>query len=254
MAKMKIALQVYTIREHLQDVAGFASSMAQVADIGYRFVELAGVGDDVPLEDQKRVCDDCGLTVISSHTPYGQFQDGLESVIAKHQLLGAKFAGLGGLPGSARTAEGYAQAATEMEQWAVNLAEHGITLFYHNHHLEFEKLGGRLVMDILFGDTSPRVTSELDTYWVQYGGASPAAWIKKLAGRVPLLHCKDFEMLEGTATFAEVGRGNLDWPAIFEAAETAGTQYLIVEEDRCTRPCMESIEISYKNLRSMGFE
>jgi sugar phosphate isomerase/epimerase len=252
MSDMKVTLQVYTIREHLKDLEGFTASMAKVAEIGYKYVELAGVGASVSAEDQKKVCDANGLAIVSSHTPYNQFADDMAGVVAKHQLLGAKFTGVGGLPGELRSAEGYASAAAQMDEWAAALAEHGIGFAYHNHHMEFQKFDGRLAMDILFESTSPKLTSELDLYWVQYGGASPVTWINKLAGRVPLLHFKDYEVIGGEPTFAEVGEGNLDWPAILVAAEAAGTQYVIVEEDTCTRPCIESIEISYKNLQAMG--
>jgi sugar phosphate isomerase/epimerase len=52
--------------------------------------------------------------------------------------------------------------------------------------------------------------------------------------------------------FAEVGEGVLDWDAIFRAADAAGTQWLIVEQDQCRRPVFESITISYRNVRKMG--
>ena len=139
-----------------------------------------------------------------------------------------------------------------MGEWAEKLAEVGLGFAYHNHHMEFQKFDGRFAMDILFDGTSPKLTSELDVYWVQYGGASPVAWIDKLAGRLQLLHCKDYAIIEHDPTFAEVGEGNLEWPAIFAAAAKAGTEYLIVEEDTCTRPCMESVAISFKNLQAFG--
>lgn len=249
---MKVALQVYTIREHLQDLAGFTDSMAKVAEIGYRYVELAGVGAAVSIEDQKKVCDANGLTIVATHTGYDGYRDDLAGVIAKHELLGASYAGVGGLPGELRTGEGYAQAAVEMSGWADKLAEAGLGFVYHNHHLEFQKFDGRPAMDILFEGSSANLGSELDVYWVQYGGASPVAWINKLAGRVPLVHAKDYAIIEREPTFAEVGEGNLEWPAIIAASEAAGAKYLIVEEDTCTRPSMESIAISFKNLQAMG--
>jgi len=251
LAEMKVALQVYTIREHLGDAAGFTDAMKKVREIGYEYVELAGVGD-VSLADQKRICDEAGLTIIASHTGYGAFAADLDAVIADHKLLAAEYAIVPGLPGELRNAEGYAQAAAAMTAWSETLAEAGIGLAYHNHDMEFEKFGGRLAMDILFQDSGPKVGSELDLYWVQHGGASPVAWIKRLAGRLPLLHLKDFEIRDGEQLFAEVGEGNLEWDAIFAAASEAGTKWLAVEEDRCTRPSMESIAISFRNLHAMG--
>jgi sugar phosphate isomerase/epimerase len=66
-----------------------------------------------------------------------------------------------------------------------------------------------------------------------------------------VLHIKDMEPGE-EQFFAEVGEGILDWEAIFSAAAAAGTQWLVVEQDRCRRPVFESIAISYRNLQTMG--
>jgi len=252
LAEMKVALQVYTIREHLQDLAGFADAMKKVREIGYESVELAGAGRDVSLEDQKRVCDENGLAVIAMHTGYGAFCDDLDAVIANHKLLGAEYAILPGLPGELRNAEGYAKVAAQMTEWSEILDRASLGLAYHNHDMEFEKFDGRLAMDILFEDAGPKVGSELDLYWVQHGGASPVTWITKLAGRVPLLHLKDYAIIDRQPTFAEVGEGNLEWNAIFAAAREAGTKWLAVEEDTCTRPSMESVAISFRNLHGMG--
>jgi sugar phosphate isomerase/epimerase len=251
MSELNVALQVYTIREHLKDRAGFTDAMQKVSEIGYRNVELAGVGD-VSLEDQRKVCDDNGLSIVATHTGYGEYKDNLSGVVDKHKLLGAPFAGIGGLPGDLRNGEGYKQAADEMTAWAETLGEAGLRFVYHNHDQEFQKYDGTLAMDVIFSDANPNVCSELDLYWVQHGGANPVSWIKKLAGRVPLIHAKDYAIIDKQPTFAEVGEGNLEWPAIIDAAKEAGSEWFIVEEDRCTRPCMEAIAISFRNMQAMG--
>ena len=63
---------------------------------------------------------------------------------------------------------------------------------------------------------------------------------------------EDFVMHENQAMFAEVGEGNLDWPEIIKASREAGVRYYIVEQDRSLRNPLESIQISYRNLRAMG--
>ena len=95
------------------------------------------------------------------------------------------------------------------------------------------------------------MNSELDTYWVQFGGCDPAAYVRKLAGRVPLVHVKDMTAGADRA-FAEVGEGILDFKSIFAEAEKAGTEWYIVEQDSCARPPIESVAISLRNLKAMG--
>ena len=99
---------------------------------------------------------------------------------------------------------------------------------------------------------------ELDTYWVQHGGADPAAWIRRLKGRMPVVHLKDMTVsAEGwnvKQLMAEVGEGNLNWPAILDACHAAGVRWYAVEQDICPRDPFESLKISYENLRKMGLE
>src|SRR5438552_528648 len=98
------------------------------------------------------------------------------------------------------------------------------------------------------GDT---LRAELDTYWLQAAGASPATWLRKLKGRVPLVHLKDMTVVDGRAAQTEVGNGNLDWPEILSACREAGAEWLIVEQDETERDPIESLTVSYRNLADL---
>ncbi len=252
MSEMKVGLQLYTIRDHLKTLEGFAEAMKKVADIGYRYVELAGVGP-IDLEDQKQVCDDNGLSIVATHTRYTEFRDAMEAVIDKHKLLGAEYAAIPALPSDFRNADGYERFGREATDFAQQLDEAGLGFAYHNHNFEFEKYGDRLGLEILAEESDPDLVGiELDLFWVQHGGASPVAWMRRLSGRIQMVHLKDFEIYDGEQLDAEVGEGNFEWDDIFDAAREAGTRYLIVEQDFCRRPSLESVEISFKNLQAMG--
>jgi sugar phosphate isomerase/epimerase len=96
--------------------------------------------------------------------------------------------------------------------------------------------------------------AEIDVYWIQAGGGDPAAWIRKCAGREPLLHLKDMAVGPGREQrMAEIGEGNMNWSAILQAAEESGVEWYLVEQDHCYgRDPFESLAISYRNLRAMG--
>src|SRR5437870_2072926 len=124
-------------------------------------------------------------------------------------------------------------------------------LCYHNHAFELDRFNGRTGLDILFGAADPDlVHAEIDMYWIQYGGGDPVEMVRRFAGRAPLIHLKDMAA-DGTRTFAEVGEGIMDWPAILAASQSAGAQWYIVEQDTCRRSPFESIEISLRNLRRL---
>jgi sugar phosphate isomerase/epimerase len=124
-----------------------------------------------------------------------------------------------------------------------------LQLAYHNHAFELQRWEGQTGLETLFAATTAEtLQAEPDTYWLQYGGANPAAWVRRLRGRVPLLHLKDMAVDRGQPVQVEVGEGNLDWVEILGAAREAGTEWLIVEQDESQRDPMESLAISYRNL------
>jgi sugar phosphate isomerase/epimerase len=121
-------------------------------------------------------------------------------------------------------------------------------LCYHNHHQEFRKFDGRTILERIF-DGAPHLQGEPDTYWVQYGGSDPVRWCERLAGRLPLIHLKDFVInQENQPVFCEVGSGNLDFPRIVQAAEKSGCQWFIVEQDTTPGDPVDSLAESFRYL------
>jgi len=226
--------------------------MKKVREIGYEALQLSALGP-IDTKELKKILDGEGLTVCATHTSYERMRDEPQAVIDEHNLLECKHAAIGGLPGEYRNAEGYAKFAKEASEVARKLKEGGLTFSYHNHSFELEKFNGRTGLAILYEESDQEVfNAEIDTYWIQHGGGDSADWILKMKGRVPLIHLKDMVVLGGKQIMAEVGEGNLNWPAILDACKEAGTQWYLVEQDTCQRNPFESLAISLKNLKSMG--
>ena len=135
----------------------------------------------------------------------------------------------------------------------------GKYFMYHNHAKEFIKFDGKNVLEHLAEDfTADELGFILDTFWVQAGGADPAAWIEKLSGRLPVIHLKDYAFSDTFKEFndniAVVGEGNINFDRVFKAAEGAGVKYMLVEQDNCHgEDPFDCITRSYKYLKSCGF-
>jgi sugar phosphate isomerase/epimerase len=249
-----VAAQMYTLREFTKTPADIASSLKRVSEIGYRAVQLSGLGPIEPAE-VKAICDGEGLAICATHVSYDRLRDETDAVIKEHNVLDCKYPAIGGLPQPYREdgATGFIKFAKEASEIGRKLADAGLTFGYHNHSFELEKFDGRTALQILFDESDPEVFQfEIDVYWIQHGGADPAAWIRKVKGRADLIHVKDMEIKGREQLFSEVGEGNLNWPSILEACRESGTRWYIVEQDRCQRDPFESLAISFKNLAEMG--
>ncbi len=243
-----IALQLYTVRDFMQTIEETPVTLNKVAEIGYSAVETAGYGQMEP-DAFRAACDEAGLDIIAAHSGWDGMNDDPQGTIELMNTLGAGLIGCG-CPQDMRSEDGYAEFAQKTAEIGKALQEGGVTFQYHNHDFEYALYGGKPAMQIMAENSDPEYFKfQLDLHWVQRGGGSPSTWIERFSDRIGSLHCKDMSVSpEREPLFEPVGAGNLDWPAIMQAAADAGVEYYIVEQDRCQRDPFEAIQISYNNL------
>ncbi|MGQ9809083.1 MAG: sugar phosphate isomerase/epimerase family protein [Armatimonadota bacterium] len=250
MKRFPIAVQLYTLRD--QTAADFPGTLREVARMGYDGVEFAGYGG-LGAGELKSLLEELGLRCAGAHEGIERLEQALDEVIAFHRELGNRYVVVPWL-GEDRWGgpDGWRKMGRQLGEFGGRLREAGLHLCYHNHSFEFQRFDGEYGLDILYASApADALQAELDTYWVKHGGENPIAYIERYAGRIPLIHLKDMAAGEDRA-FAEVGEGILDIPGIFRAAENAGTEWIIVEQDVCQRPPLESVQLSLENLRKMG--
>jgi sugar phosphate isomerase/epimerase len=78
-----------------------------------------------------------------------------------------------------------------LNERAAALQPHGIELGYHNHNMEFRPVKGTTGWAVLLKELDPKlVFLELDLGWVTAGGLDPVAELRRLKGRVKMVHLK----------------------------------------------------------------
>ncbi len=244
--QIPISLQLYTLRDQLaQDELG---TLERVAALGYQGVEC-GFPQSAAFLDK---CRELNLKITACHVGIPALENELDAVIAQNKEMENSFIIVPWIGPELRgSAQNWIDLGKRLEVIGAKLKDEGFTLCYHNHDFEFtEQFDGKYGFDLLYDHADAGYLQvELDTYWVQKGGANPVEYIKKYAGRVPLVHLKD---MDAAGNFAEVGTGSLDWPAIFAASEAQGVVTYVVEQDICPGDPFDSIAISIENLRKMG--
>ena len=238
MGKLPFAIQLYTVRDHMdKDAPG---TLEKVKAAGYDYVELAGLaGRTAP--EFKTLLENAGLTPVSAHVSVEDLWKDVAPSIATLTTLGIEYCALSW---NATDREGWLANAKVLDVIGGKLRAAGIQFCYHNHSHEFVKYGDDYALDILYKNTKPEnLAAQIDVYWVRHGGEDPVSYIQKYTGRCPLLHMKDMAPGESRA-FAEVGKGILDMPAIIAAGKAAGVKWFIVEQDVCPGDSLESARIS----------
>lgn len=252
MRTLPVAIQVYSIREEAEN--DFAKTMTAVKEMGYDGVELAGLYGHSP-EEIRDTLKNIGLTPISSHVPYQELAEDLETTVRNYATIGCRYIVIPYLTEEYRYGtENFEELMGKIPAIAKECAKYGITLLYHNHDFEFEKTNdGSYVLDYMYQNTSKDdLQTELDTCWVGVAGENPVEYIKKYYGRSPLLHLKDYTM--EPFNYQPLGKGLQDMPALLQEALNAGCEWVIVEQDHHSdRSPMEDMKMSREYLKELAW-
>ncbi len=255
----QLGAQLYTLRDYTKTDADFLETLKKVKEIGYQVVQVSGIGPDCTVEGVAEALKETGLDCGATHINFDDLLNNFDEEVRKHKAWNCKYVGIGGLPMRYIEAggEGYLQFAKEANVVATKLKAEGMTFIYHNHHHEFAKYGDKIAMDILLENVNEDFQFELDLHWVTAGGGDPIQWINKVAGRMDVIHFKDFavKMPMRERIYAPIGEGNLNWDGIIEACKKNGIRYYFVEQDDCYGRCpFDCLESSYKFITSKGIK
>ena len=282
MEKGLIGIQMSTIKNKIAELGAYGTLKA-CAELGYHCVEIS----QIPMTPEnvagmKKACDEFGIKVAACTAALEPMMPGMpgeflttdfDKIVEDCKALNTDMLRIGMLPmtcmGSREKALDFVKRADEM---AERLGEHGIDLYYHNHHVEFVRYDGQYLLDIIKENTK-KMGFELDIHWIHRGGENPVEFIRQYAGRIRLLHLKDYriappQMPEGEfdikafmgtffnlVEFAEVGEGSLPIKECIEAGFAGGSEYFLIEQDSTYgRDPFESLKISRDNLIAMGYK
>ena len=248
----QVAVQLYTVRDHLKTAEDYQESLQKIAEIGYKSVQISGPR---PISESEiaALCHQKGLAINSSHEDSDLILQDPAKVVENLEAFGCRYTAYPYPKGvDFSSADSLRSLIERLDKAGAFLAEDGKVLTYHNHAVELEhEFDGVPVLELIYSKTDPRnLQGEIDTYWIHEGNSSPEAWCARLRDRLPLLHIKDHRIdEEGKAQFAEIGHGTLDFRTIIATAEASGCEWFIVEQDTCPGDPFASLEKSFRYIR-----
>ncbi|MCA6240094.1 MAG: sugar phosphate isomerase/epimerase [Phenylobacterium sp.] len=238
-------LQLYTLRKPF--AADPKGTLSRIREIGYDAVEFAAPLS-MDFADLGAHLRDIGLDCPSVHAGLDDMAQQPDAVLAMARHLGCRWIVLPFVMPDQRDWEA---VIAGLNSFARRATAEDFRVAYHHHDFEFAPdADGTRPFDRLVAGTDPALVSfELDVFWLKRGGEDPLAMIRKMAGRVRLLHLKDYKADGG---MDDVGAGTLDFPALLAAGAEAGVEHRFVEHDFPPAPYWPSVEASLRYLRGLG--
>ena len=246
----RIGLQLYTVRGEMD--RDFERTLARVAEIGYAEVEFAGYFDRSPAV-VRQLLDANGLTAPSAHIPITPPGDDWSRMLEAANTMGHRYLVVASIPRSQRsTLDGYRAVAETFNQVGEAARAAGIRFAFHNHAGEFAEVEGQVPFDLLLAECEPdAVQFQMDLFWITRGGGNPVEYFRRYPGRFTSVHVKDMAGIPD-GDMVDVGRGTIDFAAIFANRELAGIEHYFVEHDEPASP-FDSIRASYEYLERLTF-
>src|SRR3989442_11925047 len=149
-----IAVQLYTIRTQLQDPSRLGGVLQRLHEIGYRSVEVAGLGPKAVSrfgEELRRA----GLVACAAHVALDRLAGDLDSVAAECGQWGCEYVVIPSLPEDYRSEQGYRRFAAEAVELARGLRRSRLQLVYHNPSPGVGRVGRQTGLGKLFAATFP---------------------------------------------------------------------------------------------------
>jgi sugar phosphate isomerase/epimerase len=280
----KIGVQAMMLKQQVAERGAF-DVWKQLSDIGFSVVEVSQVALTPETRDEiAKANDEFGMSVAAISAGMGDtggggndsLRESFDKVVADARALGTNRVRIGMMPMQAlASTESLLAFVKDTNEMARRMADEGIILSYHNHHIEFARVDGRHILDLIRAE-APDLKFELDVHWIQRGGMDPVTVLKRYAGVVDLVHLKDYriaippaEAFDALAAgdretwsqhwsnivqFAEVGRGNLDFAGVVEAGIDGGAEYLLIEQDnQYGRDIFDCLADSREHLIGLGY-
>lgn len=252
---MPIGLQLYSVRELLPK--DFDGTLHQLSAAGYKEVEAAGYYHKSAKEFRASL-EQAGLRCVSTHHALPELKPYLDEFIEYGHTLGLEYiicswAGVHRDPS--------AKGELKLDDWRFvadqfngigeKVKAAGMTFGYHNHTVEFGTENGTIFFDELLKRTDPKlVVFEMDCGWVYGGGHNPVEYLSRSPERFPLLHIKDMvKQPDGKVKNVVLGRGEIDYKAVFKAA--TGLKHYFIEQEEFTGDPMTELREDADFMRKL---
>lgn len=238
-----IGAQVSSLKPYIQTEKELRRTFGRLAQMGYRDVQLQWIASEIEPEVIADALMEAGLTGVSTQDYYEVVRERMAYFLKLNDLCRSKYVCVSGIPLEYLSYEGCRAFGRELAELTKRLEAEGKILSFHPRAQEFAVFGGRTAVEILLEESREPFQICLDLYHVQKAGQPMGDWVRKLAGRMDMVHFKDYVNCEdGTQALVPVGQGCIDWTEAVAACRETQVPWVFAEQESWGKDaflCME---------------
>jgi sugar phosphate isomerase/epimerase len=239
---LPIGCQTYSVRSKID--SDFAGTMRGLRAAGYTHVELCSPFEYPEFkslqrykpQELRRMLNDWGLTCISAHWVPDELFEKTDDRIAYAKEFGmtqmvVPLLGPFDSKGT-ETPDDVKRYVEQFNAFAEKAHAAGISALLHNEAFVSTRIDGKPVYDMMIAELNPVTTKLQFQVSALQQGFDPVIYFHKYPGRFLSMHCQDWVKDSSSKTgfrAVSLGRGVVDWKALFTAAKVGGVKNYFVE-------------------------
>ena len=247
---MKLGAQFYSIRDNTTTPEDLKKTFKAIKEIGYEVVQMSAICE-IDADLLRSYSEEFGLPITCTHSPFDRIVNDTDRLIEEHKIYDCPTIGLGYMPNEYH-GDGIYDFLDVLREPLRKIKAAGLNFAYHNHAFEFEKVGDKLIYDIMI-DELPELDFIIDTYWVKYAGYDYLEYIKRIgAARIKNVHFKDMSC-EPKGDICPCGEGVIDFAPVIKLCDELGIENALVEQDNApdSGDSIGQMRLSYNNLKPL---
>lgn len=263
----RAGLQLYSVRDDMKtDPAG---TLRKLGEMGFTQVEAAGYSDgkfygQTP-QAFKQWLTDAGLSMPSGHTGFSsnhydfdkkELKDDWKRAVEAQIAVGQKHLISPWIADPDRASlDNFRRFLEVLNKAGEYCNQQGIRFGYHNHAFEFDKLGGKMMYEVMLKETDAKnVGMQMDVGWFVFANQNPVSWINRYPGRFISTHLKDTAVTQKKSKEMKsvvLGKGLVNFKALLAKEKKAGFELHFVEiEDYVASP-LEDVKACLQRAKAL---
>lgn len=224
---MHIGIQVSSLKPLLKTPGQVREACARMAALHCSHVQLQWIDPAVDIRHIAAALAENGLTSVSVQDFYETVCSNLEYYVNLNKETGGTWLTVSRIPQRYKSREGLDMFAQELQRLQEQLAPLGQRVALHPVTADFTALPGFDTVGYLL-EQLPWLELCLDLYHLDRNCADMPGFIRRYAGRIPMVHFKD---ADAGGRLVPAGSGLVNWQGVMAACREAGVEYAFAEQE-----------------------
>lgn len=223
---MKTGIQISSLKPLLKTPEEVTLAFEKMAALGCRYGQLQWIDPAVPIDHIAAVMRSNAMESLGTQDFYVSVMENLEYYVNLNAATGGIWLTVSRIPDRCKSPEGLDVFARELTDLRDRLEPLGQRVCLHPVTADYTAVPGMHAVEYLL-EKLPWLELCLDLFHLDKNCGDMPAFIRRYAGRIPMVHFKDHR----DGILVPAGQGQVHWDGVVQACEEAGVAYGLAEQE-----------------------